>query len=347
MTSLVNPKSKIRFVGDTVLEIIGDEYTDVEIEVEIEKDLDEEPNQAEIRLYNLAESSRQIISDVSNQSAPVEIHVTSADEEAYVLAYRGEIDTARSTKHQEGHDTVVRCTSQKENHRSFFFEKTYVKGTTIDQIVNEMVEAVNLPTQISAAGGEVGGTTILEGIPTTGILMSQSFSGPAFEVLRRYVFDIGLFAYIVDGVLYISSLFEPTDPTEIEITDNMLLEQPQRTTRVDAESIEMRTVVKTTNSPLLRSRGAGKRAVLVKRKKKKTKVVGKNDYVDYDAVDKIIPGIEFILRCQPRINPDNVLKYNDRLYRVQSVATDFDSKYWETYETRVNADDFVQSDELL
>jgi hypothetical protein len=302
MVNLVNPQVYIKvpdFDFDT------EEFAvQPRVSFRVEKDLQDHPNEAEVTIYNLNRDWQSRLRDAGENDAPIEIHMSTGGraDDGTIQVYKGEIDYSRSMQLRPGFETKITAFSQKKNHRSFWFEKTYARDTPTDEIVFEMAEAIGLPYGNSFD------------IPTTGILLSESFSGPAFEILARYCFDMGLYTYILDGKLYITSIFEPPEPTVITLEDAILLSEPQQKIRHDRTEVEMRAIIEASNKSPFPPKRRRK-----KRKKKKIDIVGKNDYVKFEAVDEAIKGMDFLLLAQPSIQPDNIVKFDGVYYRVQEL----------------------------
>ncbi|MCP4539027.1 MAG: hypothetical protein GY832_17975 [Chloroflexi bacterium] len=316
MVQLVNPRMTVKVFGIEDISI-----SDPFMEFDITKDLDEEPNEAEVYIYNLSEGTRQAIQNAYNQSAPIEIHLTPSGVDELVMAFRGEIDAVKSRPTRPGWETYLRCTSQKDNHRAFFVDqKTFKKGTPIADIVNFFVDTIGLPK-------------IMDTIPTTGILLSESFSGPAFPLLRRYCDDLGMYAYILDGVLHVSSIYDVLDPTVYTIDKTHLLATPEPTTRTDDEAVQMKTIFEAVSPDIVAKQNRRR-----KKRSKTIKVFGENDYADYTAVDTLIEGMDFECLLQPDVQPDQIVGTNtDALdgleYRVTEVnhrGTTEDFSEWTT-----------------
>lgn len=322
MTVLKNPRVEIKvYSTDTITINNRDDDPDetVFVDFEIEKSLDEEPNSATLHIYNLNESTRQLLVNSEDQFAPIEIYITPGGlPEKFVLAFGGEIETVENHFINPGHETVIRCTSQQENHRSFPFSATYKKGTLISDIVDDMITAVNLPR------GEI------ESIPDTEILISESFSGPAFPILQRYVFDMGYYAYITDGKLSVTDAEERANPTVTEINPDLFLSYAEPTKRVDKTAITMKTVTTARDvNPFAKQR---------RKRTKDTKIVGENDYATYQAIDKTIEGINFLMLCLPGVNPDDIIPYDEKLFRVKQVRHSGSTDFGGDWETEIEAD---------
>lgn len=323
VTQIKNPRVEIKVYQDETL-VLNDRTVsvddDLHIDFEIEKSLNEEPNDATITIYNLNEATRSKLVDSSNQYSPIEIYITPGGfPETFVLAYSGEVNECRNHFLNPGHETVLWCTSEQENHRSLFFNKEYEAGTSYRTIIDDMITAINLPRGF------------IETIPDQEILMSESFSGPAFPILQRYVFDMGLYAYILDGKILITDREEHGNPTVFNINEDFLLQTPQATSRVDKQTIMQRTVTQARSvNPFARQRKRRK-------KTKTTKVNGDNGYTEYEATDKTIEGMDFTILCIPGVQPDDIIPYDNRLFRVRQLMH-YGDNYGGSWTTELTTD---------
>lgn len=322
MTTILNPRIELQIIGDETIVINDrgqDSSLDLYIDFDIDKDLDEESNEATLTIHNLSDTTRAKLVDSTNQYAPIEIYLTPYTSTEHVLAFKGEIETVKNKFMRPGHETSIVCTSQNENHRSFYFGKTYSKGTTIEDILNDMIAEINLPK------GDIST------LPSDKILFGESFSGPAFPILRRYAHDLGYYAYVLDGTLNLTDLYEHPSPTNHEITSDQLLSSPEETTRIDRAKIDIKT------SALFRNVSANAKRIKYKKALKQIKQFGGSEYVEYEAVDKIIEGLDFEIFLQPDINPDNIVEYNNTKYRVQSVSH-YGNNYAGDWTTSIESD---------
>lgn len=295
---LVNPRCALRIYGAEDILI-----QDLDIDFEISKDLDEEPNEATVTIHNLKEDTRTRIIDPSVKDTPIEILLTPFGLEDLIVAFVGEIDRVTNEPLRPGFITRLECSSQKWQHRALYVEqKTYTMGTPAQTIVDDFVKAINIPVNQVAA-------------PLVNpILLAQSFTGPAFPLLQRFLFDYGRLAYILDGVLTITSSYTPPVATIVPIVEEIMLTQPQPIERTDSVEVAMRTVTETVGLDPLQK--------LTRKEKKQIqkKVVGENDYVEVEAVDTVIHGIECELLSLPTMQPDAIVQFpSGNQYRVQSV----------------------------
>jgi hypothetical protein len=324
MTKLVNPSAKLRIYSDTTYEI-----EDLYLEFSVNKDLDEEPNSATVIVYNLASGSRNSILEASNKSAPIEIYATPAGSSGYVMAFRGEIDTVRSVNTRPGWETEITCTSQQVNHRSKYVdEKEFAAGTPVNQVIEFFLGEIGLPK------GQI------DELPTVGTTLSQSFSGPAFKLLQHYVYDFGMYCYILDGTINITDNYERTGATVKQIPVNRLLSEPQPTSRNDRSLIRMITAAETIkrvkNEPFRKGR---------RKKTRQQKEVGRSDYVEYTATDTLVEGMDFEFLLQPDLQPDSIINVplvgiDRQLWRVKEVEHSGNTETFDESTSYVSADKY-------
>lgn len=324
MTNIVNPRIEVRVFGQEVFAI-----KDLYMDFDIVKDLDEEPNEASISIYNLNSDFRGKLTGSTEVSTPIEIYLTPSGIDTLVLAFRGDIDTARHINLRPGHETQLVCSSQALSHRTAYVsQKTFPKGTPVYDIVNFLADKIGLPSKVELEG-------LGSGIYSHGILLSQSFSGPAFPLLKRYAFDLGLYAFILDGVLNVTSIHEPQSPTVVTIKESVFLSTPQPTLRRDEDMVEMRTVFEGAHiNPFAKKR---------KKNKKAKKLDVHNDYVEYNVVDSAVEGVDLGLLCQPDLQPDSIINldidgYRRKLYRVTEVNHHGNNETFDQWTTDIKAD---------
>lgn len=301
LTSIVNPQIKIVVTGigsELIVETLACEY-------DVLKDRDPEPNEAVIKIYNLNETHRNYLIDPSYQECPVQLYATPAGSDEYVKLFFGEVHRVVNTPLYPGWETVLECTSQDEQHKIRSISKTYAAGTPIRTILNDMVDLVGLPTDISTV------------LPTGTILLSASFSGPAFPLLRQFCYDYGLYCFVLDGVLKISDVYEPTNPQVITLRRSQLLRYPFARTFNEAETVEQQSVLEATSGDVEKiiSRGKSRNKKTTKKKITTEDLLNpeapsyddvSND-MTYDVVDTEITGMEFEVLLNPRINPDDII----------------------------------------
>jgi hypothetical protein len=347
MAQLQNPEIEIIVYG------LEETFSikDADMFVRIYKDLSSEPNEAEIQISNLKVETQDKFQNAADQTTPIEIYLTPAGQTNLALAFKGEIEEAytEQERSEPGVETFINCTSQKQQTRDAYFEKTYAAGTPRSQIVGDLIEAIGVPVGI--VEGLPSGTVEFESFSGTAsgdygdIAISESFSGPAFPILQQYVFDLGMYCYILDGKIYVSSVSQPESPNVKNLEKHFLRNRPQKTKRTEDLAIEMKTIAEASGLPLFKGKRSRK-----KKKKKQAKIVGANDYVDYTAVDKTVMGLKIEAFLLPDFQPDDVLTIpdyeflGDKKYHVQSIemvaSTGIDGGDWDMY---LDTDDYDES----
>ena len=295
---LVNPQVKVVIFTEPEIEL-----TEPYIEFDIEKTLDEVPNECELVIHNLNEDYQDAIALACLDNTPISVFLTGGGVEGQEpkLAYTGDLVDSVTDNRYPGVATTIRCESQFKNHREFFIQKSYVAGTKIDRVLRDLVDAVALP-----AGN-------VYKFPTDEIKIGESFFGGAFKILERYAHDLGQYAYIADGKLYITDVYDPPRLESFLIEDGLLYEKPRSRIKSDRRMIQKKAIVEND----LRSVRQKKRG---RRRKKKTKVQGKNDLIEYEAVDSTIRGVDFKIYCSPQIMIDDIVQREDSIYRVTGVT---------------------------
>lgn len=309
MANVINPHIAVLIKGASDW-WSDDEDPRLEMEIDIDKDLDGEPNEARVSLYNLNADTRSRIIDPSLRDTPIEIHYAAFGTDDLTKCFVGEIETARTVREWPGLVTRLVCKSQRWHTRSKYLEgKTYEAGTSIQQIVDDIVAVIDLPLQAEA-------------LPSASILLAQTFNGPAFYALRKFLLNYGYFAYIVDGTLAISGVYAPPNPSLVEVTQNTMVSEPIPTERKDAVDVVLHTITDTTNiDPFAKKNRRNK-------KKWAKQALSRNDYIEYEAIDDILFGIECETLGTPAINPDNIVTFegDDNQYRVQQVNHSGDTR---------------------
>jgi hypothetical protein len=221
-----------------------------------------------------------------------------------------------------GTESIIHCVSQKRNHRDFWFQKTYAADTYVDDIINDMLALINLPK----------GNTWEES--TEKIILSKSFAGPAYALLQRFMFDRGMYCYIMDGKIYASLVDVAPSGTLIDCSLYTMRKNPKSITRTARDLVEMKTVIEVTGRI---PDAMKKRRVRKSRKKKKTEVYGQNDLVEFEAVDQTLAGMQFAFFLHPEFCPDNMFTHDGILYRCTSVTHEGNT-FGGNWDTTVDAD---------
>jgi len=306
---LINPKCKL------VINLRGEslEITDADINFNIEKDLTEDPNDAEFIVYNANNDTQEFLKSAAANESPLEFYATTIEhpDGAYKRAFAGEVSMVENENLKPGYASKIYCSSQKRNHREFWFQKTYAAGTYDDDIINDLLATIGLPK----------GNVWEESTGT--IILSKSFSGPAYELLQRFQFDRGQYCYIMDGKIY-TSMVDVAPSTELirYMSDYVLRGNPEEVIRSARNIIEMKTIIEVTGRMPEAFKVRKRRRT---RKKKDIYTYGENDLVEYNAVEQDISGLVIPMFLQPDINPDHMISYGGILHRVIKVQHEGDN----------------------
>ena len=309
MAAVINPEIRVRV--ETIFDDVWDsaeESIRLDIEIEITKDLTGDPNQAIVRIYNLNDDTINILA--AGGAPNIEIFFNMYGETELTQCFLGEIVNCYTTQEHPGSVTNLICESQRFHSRDKYIKLNYASGTALSLIVDAMVKAIDLPVQKCE-------------IPQRSSLNAATYTGPAFLNLKELLKPEGMFCYIVDGVLYISSVFEPPVDTVVELKNSFLIEQPQPTTRRDVRDLWYTAGL--TNKDAAAATAANTFTINKDKVKKISKqmAMDKNKIrVQVDAVDIDIKGLAITLLGLPDLQPDTVINVegNTAYYRIQRLT---------------------------
>lgn len=306
MTAVINPEIRVRV--ETIFDDVWDsaeEDTRLDIDVDITKDLTGEPNQAIVRIYNLNDDTVNILA--SGGDPDIEIFFNMYGSTELVSCFLGEIVNCYTTEEHPGSVTNLICESQRAHSRDKYIKLNYESGTAFSLIVDAMVEEIGLPVQKCA-------------IPDRNILSAATFTGPAFLNLKELLQTAGLFCYIIDGVLYISSVFEPPVATVVEIKNSMMTEQPQPTTRRDIRDLWYTLSLNNSDAAAAATSFEVNRGKVKKTSKRKIRDKNKA-LIQVDAVDTDVKGRSVAMLGLPDLQPDIVIQMegDTSYYRIQRL----------------------------
>lgn len=303
---IVNPVVTVIFYG-SVDTTIDSAY----IDFDIEKDLTENENTCSLEIANLNSDFQQKIKIAAQEKAPIEVYLTKGGAEGNKpeLAFYGEIESTESEDTFPGSMTYIECSSQRQNHRTFYTEASYLAGTRISEILTDLIEVIGLPRGNSFA------------LPQDQIAVGESFEGPAFKILERYAHDLGKYCYIMDGKLFLTDVFNPPRLSTTLITDNMLLGKPVPVVRNDRSLIQKKYNNETgLRIPFENEAKGGKRRKRKRKRSGRGKSDEKKDFIEYEAVDETIRGMDFKVYASAGIKPDDIVQHNEDIFRVLNVS---------------------------
>jgi hypothetical protein len=308
MVSVINPNIRIR-VEDLFGEVWDSDKEDVrlEIDIDLEKDISLEPNQSNINIYNLNESTVSFLS--SGTFPTIEIFYNIYGNIDFIRCFLGNIEEAVYTEEHPGCRLNLICESQRTQSTGKYIDKTYPAGTAISLIIDDLIDEIGLPVEKSK-------------IPDLSTIRSLTLSGPALLILQNILKqkNLNLFCYVTDGVLYISSIYEPPSPTIILITKDMLVSKPIISTRRDVTSLWF------SNATESAANEAAKAFDPNPDKAKKNAKVGELDkdhkIVTVDMVRSDIPFVQVEILGLPNLQPDSIIQIegDDALYRTKTIG---------------------------
>lgn len=348
MTNAQN--TDIRIVVETLFGETWDsskEDTRIDIEIDITKDLSVEPNIATVRLYNLNDSTINLLAE----DASIEIAYTLFGQSDFIPCFLGEIMQVYSEDLDPGLCITVTCESQRYHCRDKYIDLSYEATTALSLVIDDLTAEIGLPVQSVS-------------IPDASLTTAMHLTGPAFlnlqEILKTAIG--GMFAHISDGVLYISSVFEPpqmsasagsetgqlstsladvemfqsdnptglgasSSPTVVQLTSAIMTSRPRPTFRQDVTDLwytfalnDERAAESADMFELNRSK--------VKRVSKKKVRSTNGELVQVDAVSTEIKGIEVETFGIPSLQPDTVVQVegDDHYYRIQRLTQHGDNR---------------------
>lgn len=112
------------------------------IEASVEFSIGRSPNKAEVKLYNLSDASIDYIMQRGNVC-----YVSAGDGTAGQI-FHGDIDIRKVTTKPEGQDrvTIIQPADGRRIYRQSIFHGAYPPGTSRDQVLADVVTAMNIPT---------------------------------------------------------------------------------------------------------------------------------------------------------------------------------------------------------
>ena len=316
MSTLINPHIALLIKGIEDWDS-DEEPVRLDMSITVEKDLDGEPNEAEVIIHNLNADTRNRIIDPAVRDMPIEIFYAPFGSDERVSCFVGEIERKRNEQLRPGMATHLFCKSQRWQSRDKYIDSTtFEAGTPVGEIIDVLTGIIDLPVHTEAFN-------------QAAFLSSQTLSGPAFLQLRRFIEPYGLFAFICDGALHITDVYEIPNPTVVEITNAMLTGPVEPTERNDAVDVMLRSIAESTildafEKPTKTRKKKRKKVDLLDRKI----AAGPSGYIEYEAVDDTIFGVSAELLGVPALIPDNVIQFEDdpQYYRVQTVTHSGDTR---------------------
>lgn len=213
MTSLFNGKVKLSFYT-SVKRYDIESAVGADMEFDIVTNLNKQPNQAVIRVHNLAQSTQKLF-NADHQG--IEFFASRNAFDPVKMIFRGETTNVLNEGIIPGAVTTIYAGDGDKVFSSVPFNKAYSGGTLYLTIIRDIATVMSLPTEIDFY--DVSAKT-LKGV---------TYSGLCKDVLDEITKYLGLKWSIQQGILEIINLVQPiaSQPTAILLsTDTGLIGSP-------------------------------------------------------------------------------------------------------------------------
>ncbi len=210
MTSLFNGRIKLSMY----VSVKRYDIEEADMEFEIITNLNKEPNQATIRVHNLAESTRNLF---SSDHQGIEFFASRNPTDDLKMIFRGETTNVLNERNYPGYITTIYAGDGDKVFSSIPFNKSYSAGTLYLVILKDIAATMSLPVEIDYYD------------VSAKILKGETFSGLCKDVLDQICKDLGLKWSIQQGILEIINLVQPiaSQPTAVLLsTDTGLIGSP-------------------------------------------------------------------------------------------------------------------------
>lgn len=222
MTILFDRSVELRVFADNqkiTLVKPGEESLDIDFDVVTSSD--KEPNRAKIIVYNLSETTRNLIG--ANHQGVELLAGYSGDTK---LIFRGATTNVTHEKARPDWITTIYAGDGEKEYTTKIFNKSYSAGSLVFQILKDLAVAMEIPSEINF--DEVTAT----------LLKGESYSGRVKDVLDQVTKAYGLKWSVQQGVLEITSLLSPirSQPTAVLLSvDTGMIGSPELIERQSEE----------------------------------------------------------------------------------------------------------------
>ncbi len=211
MSSLFNGKTELRIFTS----LKRYDVKDLDMEFDILAHKRSQPNQATIKVYNMAESTRNLL-EADHQG--IEFYASKNEFDKPLMIFRG---TTTNLLNQELEEldflTTIFAGDGEKEFSTKTFNKAYIAGTLVFNVLKDVASAMGLPSEIDFLD------------VTSVLLRGESYAGLCKDVLDIITKDYGLKWSIQQGVLEITNLLSPiaSQPTAVLLTsDSGLIGSP-------------------------------------------------------------------------------------------------------------------------
>lgn len=203
-------------------------FTALDFSFSVTKSLDREPNTAEIKIWNLSETSRQSAEQAENQRVRLEAGYEIGDGTSVI--FEGNLRKASSKR--EGPDivTTIEAGDGERAYRGSRVNRSFGPGTSLRAVIEALGDAMglgtgNLPNVASEVNFEGLGDTFAEGVV---------ISGAAREELSGLLDSAGIEWSVQNGNLQLLVRRRALDATAIRLSSETgLVESPA----IDSEGV--------------------------------------------------------------------------------------------------------------
>lgn len=219
MAQIFQPKTKLVFYASGIKHEIEDLYMDFEITLSSLS----VPNQATIKVFNLAAPTRALFQE---RHQAIEFYTTYEGND-FTLIFDGATSSVSSKRQGPEWVTEINCEEGRKEYDTKIFSKSYAKGVLVETIMEDIAKVFGLPYKIDNIY-----------LDKAKIISSETFFGKAKDCLNRICKEYDHNWSILHGVLeirYNNDVFI-AEPTAIVISPQTgLLESPTQVVRTEEE----------------------------------------------------------------------------------------------------------------
>lgn len=172
-------------------------WTEIDFECSVLKTEHSEPNETELKIFNLTSDSRTFLSRKGTV-----IEVEAGYQETHGIISKGQINTALSLNTDVTWETTLKIQDGASSARNVNIQETYKAGTQYQAIFNALINKLTAQTEEKEIAPLTRGNIDLSTV-TGAINKPLTFKELAIDRLSELCRSWGLRWYIIDGALYI------------------------------------------------------------------------------------------------------------------------------------------------
>jgi hypothetical protein len=202
---------------------------------DIKKDRKKQSNQAKVSIYNLAESTRNNIREISDE---ILVYAGYRDGAGLELLFRGDIASVSHSVTAPDTVTTIESGDGEKAVRSTVASKSYDVGASAIGVLEDMMKKLGLPVQGSKGGNRFKLPERLRAkLKDIPFLQGFAFDGAAASGLDKVAARLGLEYSIQNGEVKLVEA-DGFDDSEIPLVtpDSGLIGSPERLTQLEDES---------------------------------------------------------------------------------------------------------------